>query len=1663
MLFKKWYVIVLVIAVLLGGVGGSVWLFNSSPSNTGRLDTENKKKFETIEELLSGSTEEIRIEAVDEDTAGVDINSKFKIYVDDHIDLSLNESSIRVIPEQTFSVDKVSRSEYTLRFEEALKNNSIYKIAVENEDQGIKISKAFQTRKAFRIIRTLPRNKATYVPIESGIEITFTHEGIGNPNAFFEITPKVKGTFETHKETVVFVPESLDYDTVYTVKLKKGIGLKNSSEVINEDYIFQFQTERKAETKNNKDFLNFSNRMYNYTSKEIPVLSVYTSKYYKDKELDIKLYRYDNENDFLNDLSKNDHQPFWAVKNHEKNRFDKSVLQETMSFRGKIYDMGSPWYKQVMVFPSSVEQGYYLVSASYKDKEYMTHMQVNDMSVYIMMGKEKSLAWVNDIGTGEPLSGVEVMGEGIILGISNEKGIAEFELSEENKENQHYITLLAKDRLPFITYIDSRPYLYMYEDAFTNIAEKYWSYLYLDRGMYLPTDTVQVWGVAKPRHDGRLKKLTAQIEKYTYNRYDERTSSVLVSKEVEVSPYGTYTCSLEYENFNPGSYYMTVKSDEEIINRRYFQVKKYTKPAYKIDVNTDKKALVLGESVNLDVQASFFEGSPVAGLKLYYRGYGWYDYLKTIEGNISCNSNGHVSIKFEPESTFENTDPISWQPKYISCMVNNAAAEEEEVYAYASFALFPRDIMIYGKGKVEPGRFVAEIESNKIVLDRLNNHDLHAYDMKNYKGDSVNIPLKGKLIERRWDKKEVGQYYDFINKVTRKKYRYYTVENVLDEFEIHTVNGRAVYELPYTNFLNHNSYFIEVIGNDQKNRAVKETIYLYQSYFNASQIENMDMAEEYSLKENNNKYKFKTEEKADLVMLKNGEEFEVSEKGRMLYMILKNGIQSADVVHDSKMSFEFAESYIPNAHVKMVYFDGVKVYNAGSLGLNYDYTEKELDIKITRDKDYYKPGDIVNMEIEVSDINGNPCESEVNISAVDEAFFAMRGQSVHTIGDLYSYVFGTGILSEYFSYKSNEQKPNFAECGEGGDEAGQRYDFKDNAYFGSIKTDKNGKGSLQFTLPHNLTSWRITYQGITKDLRAGSGRENINAKLPFFVNLIFNDIYLAQDQPGISLRVFGTELNQGDKVDYKVVLEGPNHQQTTYKAEGQAGNYSHIMLESLEPGNYFINVYAESGGLKDAVKKEFKVVENILETARTDYLDLAEGMEISNRINISGENAITELVFYNKEISRYYRTLNALYYSWGQRVDQVLSRKIAGEYLKKYFDKEYINDFEEDLSDYQIYDGGIALFSYDSSRPVLSAKVCSAAKATFDEVDLKSYFYNHIDDEKTTLLDLAACYWGLASLDEPVLLDIYKLLESEDISLEEKLYYGIALSEFGDDASAEKIYREVIEKYGEVVKPYVYLNAGSDRDENIKLTALCAIIGIKSDLLGHEELFQYVMDNSTDEILTNLERLIYITSKTPDTKKESSFSYDINNKSEKLEINGLDRYRLVLTGDELKGITFDDIKGDIELAVNYIGPVKELAEEGDSLVGIKRYYRVNGKATNTFTQSDIIDIELTLEFDQNAPDGYYEITDVLPSGFKYVQPFNRGERGDYNWGSVNGQKITFAYYYTPNSKQSKTIRYLARVIAPGKYTADSGVILHGKSRAHGFTEPSVITIVSAEE
>ena len=1633
-IFKKKQVLTITFAVVAAIAISSLYYITTAPESIISSSSTSQPIGFPVEQ--HGTIEVVPLLA---DSTGVDLQSDFKILTTGNkFSKSYVEAGLTVTPGQNFKLKAVSDTEFLLSFDDHLRPNSIYQFALAGSAGDHKLSWAFQTKKTFAVVRTLPRDKSTYVPIDTGIEISFSHENMENIEKYFEITPQVKGRFEYHKKTVVFVPEKLEQDTVYMVTIKKGLGLKDSTEKINEDYVFAFQTRSTHGSQQETEYLQFLDKTHNFTTQDQPVLEVYANQFFNDRDVDIIVHQYDNEKRYIEDLKKHSLLP-WAYVSNNLTNFETEGLPQVAAFKTKVYNpFDQYWGANYLLFPSSLPEGYYLVSVKTEKATHQTHIQVNDMAVYVMVDENQSLFWVNDSLTGNSVEKAVVEVEGLQPVPTGADGVGVMPGNFSSSLQDRYFTITRDNHPAFVVPIA----FYTYWHYQKNTNSDYWTHLYLDRDLYLPNDTIKIWGVLKPRYEGPVPKkavLNLYRSEYTYGL--DSNLGEIGSQDITLTSLGSFQSQIELSNLTPGTYYVQLKLDDVEVMNRYFEIRHYTKPAYKLELQSDKNVMFAWEELAMDIKASFFEGSPVAGLKLNYSYY--LNWNNRQQGTIDCGNDGSAQINItslHPGKT--------WRPSLMSFYAHNALAEEAEISANHRVLVFPKDTMLEVSVTGEDNTAMVEINSSRVNIDKLKGKPGTWFAPEEYRGNAVDMDISVLITEEYWVKEEVGDYYDFINKTVRKRYHYQKVQEVFQQFDAETVGGRYSFDFPLAEGKN---YVIEVQGFDSRQNEVSETF----SFYRHSYPSHIESPINYLyLKKDSKQNSFKLGDTVSLIIEDDQKTVPENTGNKFLYLTLKNGLLSYEVTDQPRYSFEFTEDYIPNIVLKAAFFDGTNVYRVlNQSRVLYDYREKELQINLKTDKQAYQPGETVRIEIEVKDNQGKPYSAEVNLSVVDEAFFKLSDQRVDTLASLYAYSFYSGILAEFISYKPIDFNiDGGAEHGGEGEDESVRYLFEDTAFFDKVITDENGKGQVSFQLPHNLTSWRITYQGVTKDLKAGSGKINVPVNLPFFVDVIFNNIFMVGDTPFVTLRSFGTEIVQDKEVHYSVTLEKQNGDKKLFAAAGKSSRPVNVMLDNLEEGNYSLTVEARYAGFRDALRREFKVVNSSLEATRVTYYQLTD------MLKIEGGNSLTTLTFYNEDISAYNRMLNSLAYTWGERVDQKLSRKLARDLRQKYFAQEDAWAEELDLEKYQLNDGGIALFTYDSSSPEISAKIASFAHDLFDTAALKWYFYKTLQNSTAVPEDVAASYWGLAVLREPVLIDIKNLLSSPQLGVKERLYLGLALAELGDLQGAQEVYRHITQEYGKVGDRYAYIDSGGDRDDIIERTSLCSILSQKINSREKTLFFNYVIDNSTRDILTNLEKLLYVTHSIPETNQTGTFTLVRSGEKQVITLNKTETYQMVLTREALADLKITGVQGDITVAASFTGPVADLMEQPNSLVQVQRSYSPVGKLAQTFKQSDLIKITIQPHFLEAAPDGFYEITDMLPAGFRYVSARPNLNDGWYP-GEVSGQKVVFGYYYNKNRKYNPgSITYYARAVSPGKFTADHAIFKHSNSNVAGFAEKTVLII-----
>ncbi|HHW49478.1 MAG TPA: hypothetical protein GXX14_12800, partial [Clostridiaceae bacterium] len=195
----------------------------------------------------------------------------------------------------------------------------------------------------------------------------------------------------------------------------------------------------------------------------------------------------------------------------------------------------------------------------------------------------------------------------------------------------------------------------------------------------------------------------------------------------------------------------------------------------------------------------------------------------------------------------------------------------------------------------------------------------------------------------------------------------------------------------------------------------------------------------------------------------------------------------------------------------------------------------------------------------------------------------------------------------------------------------------------------------------------------------------------------------------------------------------------------------------------------------------------------------------------------------------------------------------------------------------------------------------------------------------------------------------------------------------------------------------------------------------------------------------------------PEISMTGKFSYEIDGEKKDVTLNKFEKFQLILTPEKLEKIKFYNVDGDIAVTSRFISPMKDLLPGSNQLIELSRAYSVNANVTTVFRQSDLIKITLSPKFSENAPDGYYEITDVLPSCLRFVSGLPMEEDSWYP-DAVEGQKVTFGFYYSRKYHKDRKIVYYARAVMSGEFTADNALMKHYLSDVAAFAEKTQVKV-----
>ncbi len=994
---KNFYIITAITVVVILGVLGFIFkdqLFGG--------DQEIQR---VVPVIATTSDNEFTLKADHYDSLGVHPGSSFTLASKSQIEKASVEGNLVVEPEFKYKVESSDNNEFSIVPEETLQDNTIYKFSMVGQQAGDESVKeyqwAYQTKSTFKVMGTLPADESTNVPTDTGIEINFSHENFQNYEDYFSISPEVNGTFEKHRKTLVFVPESLEDGTLYTVTISHGMPLDGTELVLDTDYVFQFET---LSDNYDSGSVNFSDTFYEYPVEETPILTVneYNSGL---TSLNIEVYGFSSFDDFTTAVGTLNNYPYWAYYSQQKNSYPTDGLSLVSNFDA---DIQSQDYVKYIEFPESLQAGYYLIQIYNTDKVSQAYLQVGDLIASYQGTNDNSFIWVHDLSSSEPLDNAEITfsHDTDFSTKTNSKGLAEFTTPSQITSVDHQVTNVfyyvitkgdKKLLIPVENYYEFGNWM-----GGGNASRDYWSYLYTNRTLYSPTDSIKFWGVIKNRQGNQVQDAKAQLVRGA-NYYIGSEEVVMQEINLEIGSYGTYEANFDYTNVNAGNYFLRILVGDKELTNNWLDISTYTKPSYKIEVATDKKAYFEGENISYNIKSVYYDGTPLGNLELEYNS-------ELGSGTINTDANGEAVIDL---STSYSSN--YYYPRSVYFSIHPTQAETTDISTDANTYLFGPAMELD-----------ATMDDNSVITGHVYEVDLTNINEEtgsfawDYQGDSVpGVNVSAQVYHEYYTKTETGTRYDFINKKTYKTYNYNFNSDLVDEVQALT-DAEGNYAITY-NYENDKRYKVELTITDSDGRTATTNVYKYSGfygydYYGAQGYDSYSLISNGGSEENYSNI-YQPGDNIGISFYKNEDLLTTTSNDDFLYFKGMSGIFDIMTSNQPEYSFEFEDSYAPNIYVYGIFFDGRNYHLTESLRLDYDTTLSKLNIDIQQDKDSYKPGEEVNMDFTVTDADNKPVKAELNVSAIDEALTAIQWDN--TAGFLNSlYVkLPTTLLYSYQSHK----------------------------------------------------------------------------------------------------------------------------------------------------------------------------------------------------------------------------------------------------------------------------------------------------------------------------------------------------------------------------------------------------------------------------------------------------------------------------------------------------------------------------------------------------------------------------------------------------------------------------------------------------------------------
>ncbi len=1558
-----------------------------------------------------------------------------------------------VTPALKLSVARVKGNEALLRPSAPLRQEQIYRFQLLRQDGSTEAAWAVQAAWPLHVVTTLPGDDSSGVPRDTGIELTFNQPGVrlSDVRDHVSISPAVKGRWEQHDQTFAYVPNRpLAAATLYTVTVRRGIPLRETGMTLDETRIIRFET---TGARVSRTHVTVSRPLFDAAPGEraVVVLNLDSSDETRDTvdTVDVAVHRLPDLTAAVGAWRQVMAAPDWTVRT-STTPVRTARLPEVVEGEVKVHHPEDEWRGWIRL-PSALPAGWYVVTVTHAGIARQAVLQVTDLSAYTSVTTSRSLAWVNDVRTNAAVSGASVSIAGKGVGRTGADGLLVVRtprsLLADAEEGVTAVVVVRSGARQVFVPLETAWYCAACAEEHT---DGWWRLLSLDRSRYRVTDTVNAWGVVRDRDSGAVPaRVTVALESEGSSFGGDGS---VVTRTAEPDSAGAWTASLPFDDLPPGEYQVRVSVGGREVAETWLRVGPIAKPAWQISLETPMRAVVSGSSVPVNATASFFEGTSVAGAALKFtpetewgedaEGAGSVISTTGIDGKASAS----VVLRMDPDDG--DGDRGQWSFPSVSVRANEP--EEGEISASSPIAVFRSTAIMDVESAIAGTTMTVTGKVTGVDFGRLNRDATTSL----WEIDPRGAPLAGRRVDVRITEqthvtKQTGSKYDFVAKRVVPVYTTTTHTTTLPARSA-TTAADGTFRLTVAVRGGDRSYTAIATHGDDAGRVVTAGANARTAGWN-DEWESGPSLVRPGTDESWGEY-----EVGDTVLARFTEGRNDAEVSRYLFTVMARGLRSAEVQRGATFRAPFTRALVPDATIRGVRFTG-NGYVTASFGARLRLDRRALDVRLSTDAASYRPGERVTATIETRSRTGAPVAASVFVRAVDEKLFAMGAASADDpLPELYEST-GSGQLATGWSHANPMDDGGDGKgdtTGGGGD---GREDFRDWLVAKLVHTGSDGRATLAFDLSDDLTSWRVVGSAVTADLRAGVGQVKVPVSLPFFVEVVVAPEYLAVDRPAIRVRAYGAALHEREPVRFTV--SSGTVPLASITLDATAFEAVEVQLPSMPAGTHRLRVTASTTGrapaLTDTLTRTFDVVATRTLRSHVTSEPLAAGT------TVGGADGLTQVTLVDAGRGRVVPMLLETAEAEPYRADLAIAAAMARDLLADGFG---IPDSpglpEPDLLAFQDW-GGIAITPYAASDLELSAIAALSGDPRVNREALRSYF-GELPDEENGAMPLTRRLYlllGRAAIGEASLGEIALAASQDGLSLMQEVTVALAALAAGDEATAERLYRDILADHGERLGPWVRVK-GANADNTAVATARLAIVAAALGDPLAADMDAEVVSHPPVDTLVDLERVIAASwwARTQ-PRVDAAAAVTIGGVRREVAIEAGRPVTFDVTPAQRATLRLDRVSGSVVVAARWDGPLAT----GDLVApaGVTVTRTVSPAGGIGATDTVVVSYRVTLP--STAADGCWQLTDHVPSGLAPVDSAGRQEEAEeedgppagYSEGPwrVIGQRVDFCVEPDPR-RPVHTLRYLARVVTSGSYAWEPAVLQSSLVPEQGVIVPA---------